>query len=430
MSATPRTDGRPSLLMIVVLLAALALFFVRGPLRAMRGGGGDFAAPYVAGLRFLRGSNPYSTSDFEADWHAAGARTDAVQNASGRRPVYPPSTLLLMGPFSILPWTWALDAYELLCSILYAGLLIRLAARIGPSWNSATRTAFVVYGLALAPVHTGLGVGNVSTLALLLAIFCLLFGRAQKNFRAGMLLGLCLCLKPTAGVFLLFYWLVCQRFRLVSWAIGLVAVISALSLLRMRAMPAVWVQDYQANLSFLFGPAGVANFTAANGYRFDLLNLQVPLFELTRSVSWANTLSWMIVGILLSLWLLVVLRRGGSLLGTSWAAPGVLLLLGLLPIYQRNYNAGFVLLAVFWSFEHLHTLTARWILGLGVIFLVPGEALLRRLGEHLPAPATHGFLMNFLVMPQATWALLAICSLLLFGLWRVEAPNGHTADYR
>jgi hypothetical protein len=432
MTVEQRAGGHPSFLMVVVLLAASALLLVRGPWRAMRGWGGDFAAPYVAGRRFLRGVNPYSSADFEAAWHAAGAGAGERENASGTRPIYPPSTLLLMAPLSVMKWKWALGTYELFCTVLYGALLVRLANDVGVGWNSWVRIGFVAYGLALAPIHTGLGVGNVSTLAFLLAMECLLLGRARKDVAAGIILGLCFCLKPSVGVFVLFYWLVCRRWKLARWGVGLIVMINSLAMVRMLSIPSVWWLDYRANARFLFGPSGVANFTDANGFRFDLLNLQVPFYELTHSVLWANGLAWATVTALGIVWLIGRLRRGVD--AKSWAAPGVLLLLGLLPIYQRNYNAGYVLIALLWSFQHLRTTVARSILLVGMFFIIPGEALLRRLANHWAGGVGNGFFMNFVVMPQATWAVLGIALLLLYGMWhpapaaRIRLPATKSAD--
>ena len=149
------------------------------------------------------------------------------------------------------------------------------------------------------------------------------------------------------------------------------------------------MHDYRDNVAYLFGPDGVANFATASAFRFDLVNLQVPFFELSQSIFLANLFTWVVVGLLAAFWLGLLARNKS--LRPSWQTAGVILLLGLLPVYQRNYNAGFVLIAILWAFQNLRSPLARWIIAVNIVFLVPGQAMLRDVGGHLLQIPTHNF---------------------------------------
>src|SRR5690348_7791301 len=152
----------------IMLLASSAIFIVRGPYRAVFQRGTDFAAPYVAGWRFYHGLNPYAKEGLVPLWHSLGAPAQASLTESDSRPVYPLSTLPVMGPFSVLSWRRAQIAYLASCSIFYVLLLLSLSRGL-PSRNF--RIAFVAFGLAFSPVLAGIGAANLSILTFTLVAY-------------------------------------------------------------------------------------------------------------------------------------------------------------------------------------------------------------------------------------------------------------------
>jgi len=314
-----------------------------------------------------------------------------------------------MAPLASMNWVHARATYVLLCSLLYGHLLYSLAGLIGADWRSWRRWGFIAFGLAFAPVHTGLAAGNLSILGFILCMYSLLLAQEKMEIAPGLLMGLALCIKPTVGILILLYMLVGRRWRLLCAGIGLTALITGIAMLRMSAIPSVWHTDYQQNMAFLVGPSGAGNFASASSVRFDLLNLQLPVFEIVHSKGIANLLTYLIVCILgiVWLWLFVEKRK----LHDCWEASGALILLGLLPIYQRNYNAAFVLIPLLWAFQNIKLPVAKWIMAISAIFLVPGEAFLRHF--RIPDALYRSMFWNFVVMPQAIWGVLAIALLLL-----------------
>ena len=398
-------------LMVFLIFAAAALFLLRGPWRALHTGGGDFVAPYVGTVRFINGVNPYPHSGFLELWHAKGASSKAYSDQSGERPVYPPSTFLMMAPLSALNWTTALTLNVLQSTILFGYLVYFFAKQIDNKWDSWPRTGFVVYSLGLSPVHAGIATGNVSIIACTLCMYSLLLDHYRKSLISGTSLAFALCIKPTVGIIALTYLVFCRRWKTVLVGVGLTFLIFTLSFLLTMRLPARWMIDYKDNVSFLFGPGGAADFASSDPIHFDMINLQVPFFEMSHNTIIANVLSWSTALLLGAIWFLLLKRYPTG--RTRWAAPAALLLLGLLPSYQRNYNAGFILVALVWAFRNYDLVEAKWVMAISMLFLVPGEALIRKMGSRIPELITRNMLWNSVVIPQASWALVAVVLILL-----------------
>lgn len=393
------TDRRSFALLALLLVSTFIFFLMRGPWRAFHGRGADFAAPYVSTLKFARGQNPYTSTGFIEYWHASGAASSQVTNESGQRPIYPPSAFVILWPLSMLSWPAALGAFETVSIGLVLGLVVYLARPL----DVRAKLLFAAYALMLAPLSAGLGVANLSIPALSLCLLAVLLAGDGRELLAGTVLAISICLKPTTGLPGLVYLLFCRRWRACGYALGLSAIVSGVALWRMHYLQ--WQADYHSNLNYLFSPVGAASYKA--GGRFDLLNLQVPLYGLTRNGFAADILTWALVLGLGVWWTTFILRQPALVFRLESAA--VVLLLGLLPVYQRNYNAGFVLLPLLWAFMNTEKRAAKAILILGVAFVVPTEAFLRNTLAHLPS----GRLWDGVVMPHVSWALVAYIVILL-----------------
>ncbi len=407
--------------MLLLVVVAAAEFIVRGPLQIESGD--DMSSPYVATKRFLAGADPYTPVHFVREWHDAGAPASQLPSEAALHPVYPPISLAVFIPFALLPWMSALWVNTILCVLLYAGLLYALGLEIGEGWSSPLRLGFVAYGLALSPFQAVVRHANVSGLSFVLCAIALLLARKDWQLTAGLLLAVGCCLKPTGGVpfavvALCFGW---RRAFAVCIAAG--AAIAAGSLAWMQHVDPSWRTSYAANLTYAFSPVGALSFITRNNARFDDLNLQVPYYALVRDAGRANLLAYATAVILAVLWM-VAAYRGRSLregLPFDWATVGFWTMLSLLPFYQRNYNAAVILFALLWAFRHPARRAAWAIAALGLFFVVPGEALLRRMGlaerfgDHLA--------WNIVIMSQATWAALGIVLILLYVQWRERAEK-------
>jgi hypothetical protein len=113
-----REWGRWTALWLGLLLLAGAEFAVRGPIRAIHSATqfNDFLSPYIQANAWMRGLDPYSPQTLLQLWPAGAAQFKflPIEVANGtliaKRGIptaYPISSLVLIAPFSLLPWKTA-----------------------------------------------------------------------------------------------------------------------------------------------------------------------------------------------------------------------------------------------------------------------------------------------------------------------------------
>ncbi len=411
----------------VLLLGAFSLFIVRGPLHASIAG--DLATPFVSALRYAQHMDPYAAENFERDWEKAGISGEAFKDTGALRPVYPPSAIILLAPVTKLGWDGTRHLYIACCSLLYIALLLLIAGSIHPSGKIFTwpRSIFLAFGLALSPILTGISKGNLSVLALLLAIGAVLLAARGSRIAAGLALGISCALKPTVGAAFVLYYI-----AMLNWQVVLVSGASALALFlasarQLQAFAPLWHLHYNENVAFFFGPDGEDKWHGSALSRFDLLDLQLPMYELTHNIGASKFLAYAIFAGLICTWAVLAWRNRKA--GFFWSPIAAVSLLCLLPVYQRNYNAGAIVLAIAWAVQNLHRRSARAILLFSAAALFPMEAYLRKSVYHyLPSAVTENVLWRGLVMPQLTWAIVGIVVCLLFAM-RHSAEGSRDATH-
>jgi hypothetical protein len=407
MIGTAKTTGFALLLFLVALAGAELLF--RGPLRVTSAV--DMASPYVSALRFIHSENPYPSDDFLAQWHRAGAPDNWSVDNSGQHPIYPPTALLVVAPLAELPWTWAVRCYVWACTFGYLGMVWLFSRLVGDNWRSLRRLGFIAFALGVSPVYAGIDKGNLSIMVFILCGYAMYLAFFRDGPACGVLLALGFCVKPTSALAAVLIVLLYRRIESFLAFLGVSALIAGCTAIVISHVSPLWKADYQSNLRFLFGPNGAATFATQNPARFDLVNLQVPFYSLLNNVRSANFLAWSVSALLAIFWL-ILFSRGRSIKPASyWLGVGSLSLLALLPVYQRNYNAGVILFVAVWAFENIHETLARAALLVSGMFLIPGEAILRKSG--LAERFSGSTLWNSLVMPQLTWAIVAVVVLCL-----------------
>jgi len=278
---------------------------------------------------------------------------------------------------------------------------------VGDSIRSLRRLGFIVFALGISPIHAGIAEANPSIIVLILCGFALFLASASDSPTAGILLALGFCVKPTTAMAAVLVLLLYRRVKSLSTFLGVSALITIGAAIAMSHVPSGWRADYQNNLHMLFGHNGAADFAADNTGRFDLVNLQVPLYSAFHSVRLANVSAVGTAGALAIVWLSIFYKeRDTAGNGSYWLAAGTLSLIALLPVYQRNYNAGVILLMAVWIFQNLDNVYARSALIASAAFLFPGEAILRKsgIGHQFANTGT----WNTVVIPHLTWSILAV----------------------
>jgi len=400
-----RTTSRH--VVLLCLLVAAGEFCVRGPARAIRFGKfNDFSGMYVASRRWIEGTDPYQSSHFKTTWVASGGEYFGGNRGSesNLRPVYPPSSLPVLAIFAFFRWLPARSLF-LLSAVALFPLLLWAVLRLGRlQWRSNAGLFSCAFALALAPWHAAIASQSITAQAVELAVIgaCL-----TSQIAGGVLIGLALCLKPQMVLWFVFYEIAKKQWcRVLTTCVAFAAV----TLLALNRMPNSWLDSYRDNLRYFFATGDVNDFTLANPIRFDLLNVQVPLYYITRISRLANVLSCMITALLTFFW---SRRRYQS----DCARLAAIVLIGLLPVYQRTYNAGVVVIVLPYAISRWSETRCKPLTALCGVFLVPGTAVLQTLHEHhwvSDFAWNQNWWVNLLLGPHATWAILGIVAVLLF----------------
>jgi hypothetical protein len=251
--------------------------------------------------------------------------------------------------------------------------------------------------------------------------------RGRRDCLAGVLLALSAALKPQMGVLFIGYTLLKGRWRTVATAAVVGAGLLAAGIVPLDQAGIDWHAAMQANYTaFFHGGDG----DLAGPARYNLLQLQYPLFALGLGRTAASTVSWAAT-VLLALPLLWLARRMRPEQGAiDYALVGAL---SLLPVYHRSYDIAILLLALAWALSRQRAALrpyARWCIVLMLPFLLPGPAGLSALGEggYIPAWVAESWWWQGFEQPHQVWLCLAIAVLLSAAMVRSarlarEAPT-------
>lgn len=423
--------SRTSKLLLMLLLALAALeFAVRGPVRFLRATDfNDFISPYIQSKALLVGVDPYSPQTLIRLW-PEGARHGFLAEDLGDGSLlinhgiptaYPPTCLFLLTPLALLSWPFAHLAW-LITTLVVLALLIRAMLQwAGLGAQDWRAYLFVAFALALAPFHTGVGAGSIVIVTVCLGGIALLAAQRRNEMLAGFLFGLAVCLKPQIGLPFLAYYVLRRRWRLCFVTAGVVLVAGAVPLARLGVGGTPWLRNYQMDNRILLSSGILSDFTERNPIRFSLINLQVLIYALSRHAAVASSLALLISGAAFLVWIVLVRRNE---LPDALLEISAILVLSLLPVYHRLYDASLLIFPVCWGmreFSGRFRLYARATLLLILPFLVPGGSALEQLqvGGYIPETIAHSWYWTSLALPHQVW-LLVLLSLLLLQTLRVS----------
>lgn len=411
-----------------VLIAALvfasgAEFWIRGPLRAAHATGwNDFLSPYIQAKAWVHGDDPYSPQSLISNWPPGNQRprfvdTDAalglLEMKRGIPTPYPLSSLVVLSPFTVLPWSLAVAIWIVIstgAAVLSPFALISICRRGLADWRAQI---FLVVVFAFTPLHTGLGTVNPAMLAVSLTVATVWAERRGKPNLAGLLLAVAVCLKPTVAGGLLLYYLVRRCWRVSSVACAITAMIVGLGIFRLMLAGVPWFASYLENTRRIFAPGSLADFARPDPIRFNMINAQVLLFNLLGNAPVANRVAQLLGAALLGVWLWLCSRRRTPSELLEISAISVLCLI---PVYHRSYDAAVLIWPLAWSLLLVGKRSTTVVTMAAIApFLVPGPAFLSALASagRIPAAITNGWWWNTVILPHEIWALIFLAFLLL-----------------
>ena len=396
-----------SLALIVFCVFALIKFSVRGPLRATWNSV-DFRSLYVASLVCAQGLDCYDPEALKAGWLSAGVGAGQPSELE-LRALYPPTTYVLLRPMSYLSWRSAKLVWGLIniAALAILSLCTARVARLGSHrllWLAAIL-------LAMEPVSTGFMLGQPAIMCATMIAVSLLLVLSGAPILGGAFEGLAVALKPQlAGVVFVAY-LINRRLLASVSAVVSFATILAIAFINLRGHPE-WIRNYIQNIQHL---EFATRWFKTNGYRpinpnlIELLNLRHPLDILSGDKTAAAYIA-LAIALGLSIAPARTLRRTSAPFDLQQCVS-LLLILELLAVYHRAYDASVLAVPLAWSLAPQTPRGHAWPIWLGTaLFILPSSVGVRDLGRmvHLPGAITSSVVWNAFIVPYQSWTLLAM----------------------
>jgi len=403
----------------ILLLVAATEFVVRGPLRFLSWPSewSDLSQNYTASKLWLQGRSPADPAAFVVVWkQQVHSRLELSDIRTHLAP--PLGGLVVMAPIAAFPWKIAKVLWLVVLLISFGATVAALSWTAGLRRGDLSTEAFVAACLALAPFQTGISSGNPTILVIGLCAVAIWAAHVRHDVSAGVLFGMACSLKPQLGAFLVLYYLVRRRWQLFFTSVATTVGLNLVAVLYLWLRGASWIQGYLQNARGFVSANNIDDFSTANPGRFNLINLQVPMFSMTGHSSSANLLAFVVGGCLICAWLYWMLRSQHE---SELLSLGTISVISLLPVYHRIYDAALLAVPLCWCITRI-VRRPKKIAGIALLlmtpFLIPGTAFLQRLAARgqVSNEVAHSWWWDCVVMPHETWALLLLCLVLLYGM--------------
>jgi hypothetical protein len=419
---------------LALLLAAGAVFFLRGPYRELRDSG-DFATVFAASRCWTAGLSPYRQANIDREYRLGGGDLRVAPIMEQTPSLYPPSALALVSIIAAADWKTAKGAWMAISTLSFLTSLVLILRWVYAqsrvyvqsedyARNSKLALYLSLFLLLFSPVHTGLAKGQPSVLAISLltaAIYLPSFPR--RDLLAGLLLGLSCCIKPQIALpFLLFFgWQ--RRWSVVGTSVSAMILVWAVALPPLMHRSPSWTGDWVGTMQSSTQPGGANDPSFRGAASYQLVNLQSVVGFFTDNPTIYNLIAYAVtigVGLSAFLW-----KRPQDPL--PWLILGLLSMLVLLGFYHRYYDLQLLLLgtggmvSLDWAGRRGLLL---WILGLLACLSLPIQVIaaqayaLPALGSRLSAG---GRMLALLALHHEPLCLLALA--LTFAWLIVVSPG-------
>lgn len=389
-----------------LFLGAMALFLVRGPVRAI-GNSSDFGCLFSAARAWMVGQDPYTFDALDRAWSEAGGEADQRPSVLNRPCLYPPSIFPVLSLLAALPW--GLSRVALAClSTVSVIAIVRATSVLVQAKHRQRRELVWAVALAFAPVHTCLAVGQGSLIALALMMVSLVLAEKEHAISGGVLMAMSLAVKPQLTLAGLVWAAARGRKRFVVAAIVGIVAISALAVVRMP-LGGEWVAHWREVVTAYSQNGNATDSSPLNPYSYQLINLQVGLLRLISSRTVANIIAAGLAGaaVIVAIW------RSRSNPALSLAA---LTAASLVPVYHRFYDAVALLVTII-------VVETQWprmrvLLIPLAVFMIPGGVVLHAMAQRMGLAESPLWMATLDV--HQVWALAVIVVILA---WMLTVEN-------
>jgi Glycosyltransferase family 87 len=402
----------------MVVLAAISLlmlsdFVLRGMALAFAPDRTDFSEVYVGAWLWRHGGNFYDSA------LATATQQRLIGDSTVCATLYPPTTFALFAPFSYLSWGWA-NLIWLMIGLMGIGATIFFLWKLGnlKAWDIKS-ALFVTFILSFSPLHQAFHLGNMALLAVPLVLGGIWLAESARNWPAGVMLGFATCLKPQIGIWVLLYYLLRARWRLIVGA-GVTGLCAAALLLLHPIPVSDAIVHYKANQWYWFAPGHPAGFTPG-GFPYHVNMFQVILYQLLHSVAAANWIARILFAAGIVIWL-VILRRAKFRVPVALAISSIIAL-SFVSMYHSVSDVTVLTLALCWAIpedSQPWTSARTAVCAIFLLMMLPGHSVLMRFSPRLPQVVTISWWWSLFVARYFVWLLFALNVALLAGLWGAE----------
>jgi hypothetical protein len=300
----------------------------------------DFIAPYTGARCLWTGCNPYDPQHIEKAFAAAGGLAADHPVWRWEPPVYPPSTLIELLPFSFLRYHTVRPIWYVFNALMFCAAVLTMAHFIQPRYRAWALVAGAVT-LTSETVALLFNIGQPSGVAVGLAVFALWLLLKTDRRTAGVIcLGLSLGLKPQLAGLIFLCLLLRRPYRSAAIKAGILAgviLLIGIAWLSLRPVSKSWRQDYHTQVELSLEPGAVNNPTLQNYGSLQFTNLQ-PIFSLiSETPAFYNSMTYATFAVLFGLWTVGILRTREDT-AALWAGIAAIACIGLLPVYHREYD--------------------------------------------------------------------------------------------
>jgi uncharacterized membrane protein len=387
----------------------------------------DFLSPYIQSKAWALGKDPYSAQSLVSLWPRDNPRPSWVDRDAangllelkrGMPTPYPLTSLVVLSPFSLLSWSVAEPLWIVINLAAVVLFPLALLSLCGCSLPDLRAQLFLAAVFALAPLHTGLGTANPAMFAISLTVGTVWAARLDRTKTAGILLAIAVCMKPTVAGGLLLFYLIRRQWKVAGIACACAALIGIIGASRLAIADVPWLASYFDNTRKIFAPGSLADFTARDALRFNMINAQVLFYSLLRNAFVADQLARWLGAALLACWVWFCWRRhtASELLEIS-----AISVLSLIAVYHRFYDAALLIWPLAWSLLLASRRSTAVVTLVAILpFLVPGPTLISELARtgRIPSAVVNRWWWDTIVLSHEIWDLIFLAFLLLYFMAR------------
>jgi hypothetical protein len=342
-----------SAVILILLCVGISVYWGTSLGRA-KGALVDFRAVYFGARCMALHQDPYNSSEFQNVYEAEDGSLplDAWHANTFKRGVFVcinlPTTLLLVAPLALLARGWALFLW-----ISLTGGFLAITAYL--MWSEGRRYAsgFALFAACLVAVNAEvlIGTGNAAGIAVGLCIVAAWCFVTERLLWVGVIcMALALAMKPhDAGWVWLFFILRGGFYRRRALQVLLIVVLLAVpSVIWISHVSPDWVQELRSNLMAGSAPGGINEpgpFSVIGLNAGMVISLQSAVSVFTRNSTVYNSVSYLICGAFLLVWVIRTVQAKNSR-SNLWIGIAAVVAPTLLITYHRSYDAKLLLLTI------------------------------------------------------------------------------------